>query len=624
MKKSPYLLVIWILCLIFCSSCKKETDIPEIDSIDNHPRLLLLKGEEAQIRALIEADPVWEKMHYAILKACNKILGKPLLERKMTGRRLLSVSRECLRRVYFLSYGYRMTEDERFLKRAEEEMLKVAGFRDWNPSHFLDVAEMTMGLAIGYDWLYAQLSESSRVAIRQAIKTKGLEPSFNSKYNSFVRSTNNWNPVCHAGMSFGALAVEGAYSTLARQTLDRAIENVPRAMAQYQPDGAYPEGYAYWGYGTTTNVMLLHALEKAHGTDYGLSDSPGFLQTARYLEHMLGATNLCYNWGDCSLGGSLKSAMFWFAQKTNDPSLLWMEKKFLERDDFSYFTGDRLLPSIMIWAKDIPLENITEPTSKVYIGQGASPVCLMRTSWSDPNAVYLGFKAGSPSTTHGHMDIGSFIMEADGVRWASDFGKQNYESLESKGMKIFGRTQDAQRWTIFRYNNLAHNTLTIDGQHQRVEGYAKIDHHSEQADFSFAISDISAVYHGQLKKARRGVGIIDEKYVVIQDEVNPLGQPTTLRWTMMTHANVSLGQHEASLTKDGKTLYLKVEGPDRLQMKTWSTAPTNDYDAPNPGTTLMGFECELMADTPENFRVFLIPEKSMADFVGFDKALEDW
>jgi hypothetical protein len=37
-------------------------------------------------------------------------------------------------------------------------MLAAAAFSDWNPSHFLDVAEMTAALAIGYDWLYEEVS----------------------------------------------------------------------------------------------------------------------------------------------------------------------------------------------------------------------------------------------------------------------------------------------------------------------------------------------------------------------------------------------------------------------------------------------------------------------------------
>ena len=88
----------------------------------------------------------------------------------------------------------------------------------------------------------------------------------------------------------------------------------------------------------------------------------------------------------------------------------------------------------MIWGKDIPFNEIKEPVKKVYVAQGKNPVCLMRTSWKDPEALFIGFKAGSPSVNHGHMDIGSFIAEANGVRWAVDLGSQNYESLESKGM----------------------------------------------------------------------------------------------------------------------------------------------------------------------------------------------
>lgn len=190
--KSIYQLCFIALFMSLVVSCKKENGGSQIDTNTvQHPQILLLEGQESQIEDLIASVPVWEELHSVILKESNKILGKSLLQRKLTGRRLLSVSRECLRRVFFLSYTYRMTKDKRFLQRAEEEMVNVAGFMDWNPSHFLDVAEMTMGLAIGYDWLFDELEESAKLSIRQAIKNKGLEPSFNSDYNWFVRSTNN-------------------------------------------------------------------------------------------------------------------------------------------------------------------------------------------------------------------------------------------------------------------------------------------------------------------------------------------------------------------------------------------------------------------------------------------------
>ncbi len=53
---------------------------------------------------------------------------------------MLAVSREALTRIYFLSYAWRMTGDDRYARRAEREMLNVCAFPDWNSSHFLDVS----------------------------------------------------------------------------------------------------------------------------------------------------------------------------------------------------------------------------------------------------------------------------------------------------------------------------------------------------------------------------------------------------------------------------------------------------------------------------------------------------
>ena len=621
-----YLLV--TLFLFIGSTCDKS--VPETDSTEvennkaEHPRLMLLKGEETQIKELIASDAMWKKMHDVIIGECNVIITKPELERVMTGRRLLGTSRELLRRVFFLSYGYRMTANKRYLEKAEKEMLAVSRFTDWNPSHFLDVAEMTMGVAIGYDWLFNELSENTRKTIKQAIVQKGLNPSKESKYNWWLKTENNWNQVCNAGMTFGALAVQEDYPSLANEIIERAFASIPLSMEVYKPEGVYPEGYGYWGYGTTFNILFICAVEKALGTDRGLSRSPGFLQTSDFLKHMIAPSGKNFNWSDNGLGASLSPAMFWLAQKSDKPSVLWSEKTFLKTDNFSKFKSIRELPAIMIWGKNIPLDKITEPKEKFWIGQGSNPVAMMRTSWTDPNAIFLGFKSGSPSVNHGHMDVGSFIMEADGVRWSSDPGMQNYESLESKGMSIFGRTQDAQRWTIYRMNNHSHNVITIDNQHQQVKGYGKIDAYSDAEAFSYVVSDISSIYDGQMKQVVRGVAMKDGKYVVVRDEVETLGKETKLKWAMFTFADVELGENSAILNQDNKKLYIQVKSPSNVEMKTWSTVPTNDYDAPNPGTVMVGFECSLPANSKAYFEVLLIPEKSRNSATYTDKNLKDW
>ena len=617
-------IVTTILLLIILFACKKE-DEPEKPDLSEagHPRILLLEGEEEQIRSLVNSDETWKKMHLAIIEESTKIIGKPVLERVMTGRRLLSISREAIRRIFFLSYSYRLTGEAKYLQRAEDEIRAVSQFDDWNPSHFLDVAEMTMAVAIGYDWLFEDLSERARLEARSAILTKGINPSKTGTH-WWINSENNWNQVCHAGMVFGALAIEEDYPELTEEIINRAFKHLPTAMNEYEPDGVYPEGYGYWGYGSTFNILFLSAMEKYLGTDRGLTDGDGFLNTGHFMKHMLTPTGGNFTWGDCGTGTNLKAAMFWFAERTNNPSVLWSEKRFLERSDFDKFKGIRELPAIMIWGKNIPMNQITEPSEKFWYGQGRNPVAMMRSSWSKETALYLGFKAGSPSVNHGHMDIGSFVMEADNRRWATDLGSQNYNSLESLGMKIFGKGQDAERWTVFRMASYSHNVLIVDDEQQRVNGYAQIDKHSDNEDFMFAVSDISTVYNGQLKSAKRGVALKDLEYTIVRDEFETLDKSTKVRWQMVTYSNVTLGDKEATLTDTGKILKLKVKGPDNIVMKTWSTAPTNNYDADNPGTIIVGFECEIPANTKESFEVIMIPETMGAegDFLG--KTLDEW
>ncbi len=614
-----------ILLILVFSQVRAEKTI-SIATVTNlgHPRILLLQEEKCLIEQSIAQSKTWAQMHQAILDECNQIIDLPPVERIQIGKRLLDKSREALRRIFQLSYAWRMTQDEKYFNRCEKEMLAIASFSDWNPSHFLDVAEMTMAMAIGYDWLYNDLSSKSKEIIRNAMLVKGINPSFDSKYNWFLTAEHNWNQVCNAGMTYGALAIAEDEPELAEKVINRAIETIPLAMAGYKPDGAYPEGYGYWGYGTSFNVMFLSAIETVFKSDFGLSETAGFLKTAGFLQNMTGVTGACYNWGDCGLGGNLNPAMFWFAAKNNDPSLLWVEKSYFDKDNFSGFTRERLLPAIMIWGKNNHLEKIEVPKEKAWMGQGANPVAMMRTSWTDPKAIFLGFKAGSSSVNHGHMDVGSFIMEANGVRWASDFGSQNYESLESKGIALFGRSQDAQRWTIFRLNNRAHNTLTINDQLQNVKGYAKIDKFSDKTKFMYAISDISSVYENQMQEVKRGAAIVDEKFVVISDQLKGGDQTTTVRWNMLTTANPQLGDKSIILEKDGKKLTMLFNVDAQITMKTWSTTPTTTYDAPNPGTSLVGFEMQLKPRESKSIQVLLIPETVNAEQVKFNKKLTSW
>ena len=610
---------LWLLSFTVCAQIAPQGNSM---AVPKHPRILMPEGEESAIKQTIASDITWKTTNQFILDECNKLIGKPPVERTLIGRRLLDKSREALRRIFFLSYAWRMTSDAKYLERAEKELLAVSAFSDWNPSHFLDVAEMTMAVSIGYDWLYKGLSAESRNIIKEAIIEKGLKPSLDSKNNSWLKASHNWNQVCNAGMTFGALAVFEDQTELAVNIINRAISSIKLPMEDYKPDGAYSEGYGYWGYGTSFNIMFLSAMEKAFGKDYGLTINQGVFKTAGYLENMTGPTGDPFNYSDAGSHGEMHPAMFWFANNLNDASLLWSEKYLMaiKKPD-----NDRLLPAVMIWSAGITMDKITAPSKKIWVGQGKNPVALMRTSWTDPKAIYVAMKGGSPSVNHGHMDVGSFIMEAEGERWAMDFGMQDYNSLETAGVNLWNMAQNSQRWEVFRYNNFVHNTLTVNNQLQVVGGYAAITSWSDVPSMMNAISDITSVYKGQLQKSVRGIAIIDNQYVTVRDEIETLDSATVLRWNLLTSAEVSItGKNTAILTKNGKKLTILVKEPASITMKSWSTEPQHKYDAPNPGTVMVGFEATLPANSKTALTVLLLPEGSAENTLVTSKTLDRW
>jgi hypothetical protein len=614
-------IVFILLCCVTHFSFGQTTS--EIfNRVKDHPRILLLKNEEERVKIKLANDATYNFLHNIIIKESNALLTTAPVERTLVGRRLLPISRECRRRIFFLSYTFRTTRDEKYLKRAELELLTAANFVDWNPSHFLDVAEMTMGVAIGYDWLYQDLSPNSRKTLEEAILTKGLQPSLIPENTPWLTATHNWNQVCNASLSYGAIALLDLYPELCKKILERSVRSVVLPMNEYYPDGGYPEGYGYWSYGTTFNVLLISALEKAFDNDFGLAAKPGFLKTPYYLLNMTGPSGLPFNYSDCDPKPLLNPAMGWFASRIKDPSIMAFEKQLI--DGHKNLHRIRELPALMIWGVNFDFSSIPTPESPVWVGQGKTPVALLRSDWRNPDGLYVGLKGGSPSTAHAHMDIGSFVMDALGERWAMDFGSQDYYSIESKGIKLFDLKQESGRWKVFRISNISHNTLTFNKGLQKANASAPIVAYTDHPSFRSATVDLTPIYPDDARKVHRGVAIVNDQYVLIRDEIE-LKVPSLIRWNMLTDADVViLDDKTAELRKKGKKLLLRINEPSDAVFTTWSTDPPQAFDAPNPGTILIGFEIRKKPSDTITISVEMIPQETVLENKMAIPLLSEW
>ncbi|MDR1191115.1 MAG: heparinase II/III family protein [Verrucomicrobiales bacterium] len=546
-----------------------------------HPRLIISGNIWTRLARQRQADPLLDCLLDQLRRRAEIILAQPVVERRMEGRRLLMVSRDVLYRALTLIIAFRLGHDARFARRAVAELEAAASFSDWNPAHFLDVAEMTAALALGYDWLHDRLAPAQQRAIRQAIIEKGLRAATVSDPQIiwWKTSDNNWNQVCWGGLTLGALAVADDEPALAGEILAQAKAGIHHGLAPYAPAGVYPEGPMYWSYGTTYQAIMVSALQSALGTDWGLADAPGFRQSAEWQIHETGPGGRFFNFSDCRATAQLDPVLFWFATRYNDSGLLCFQKDQLAQlcaapADRLNLHAQHLFPLAAVWWRGpSPAPNFAAAAA----GDGKNPIAVIRSAWNDPAALYLAVKAGSAAVSHGHMDAGSFVLELDGQRWAVDLGMQEYDTLEAIGLELWGR----DRWQVYRLNNHSHNTLTVNGRLHNPQGRAEI------TDFSpVTVSvNLTPVLGVQATRAFATDGTVG---VQIHDRLDGLNPGDQITWQTLTPADVEIiaADSEALLRQNGKTLRVKftVSGGAAQLTATPATGP-NAYDAPNPGIT---------------------------------------
>lgn len=522
-----------------------------------HPRLILLDSDLDRLRVLVRESSLAHRIYLDLEKECERLLTVAPAEYKLVGPRLRAQSRRVLDRVSTLAVMYRITLREPYQRRAAAELRAAAGFRDWNPAVFSDTAEMTHAFALGYDWLYNVLSPEDRALIRDAIVTKALDQAIPlyQRETGWTKTAFNANIVCNAGVGLGALAIAGDAApdqSVPDKSIDEkcsavlryAFDSIPHGLATYGVEGAWPEGPAYWDSVTMYACAFFAALQTALGNDYGLSASHGVDRAGRFRIYMTGPTGKVFNFADAVEDAAPAPEMFWLAKRFGNPVFAWSEQKLLERGtrpdayDLAWFDRDAKSPQQPPpWALDA-------------IFRGVDIACF-RSAWDDPNALYLAVKGGDNKAPHADLDLGSFVLDAGGVRWASDLGLDDYDLPG-----YFTR----QRWSYYRTRTEAHNTLLIDGQNQELRAEARITRQEFTPDFSWVQIDLSRANPGKVKQWLRRFAMAQRQAVLIADSVR-CDQPVEIIWGMMTDAEITVTGQTALLRKNGWNLAAEIRTP---------------------------------------------------------------
>ncbi len=518
----------------------------------NHPRIFLSNNKLALLKKQHVSDKTLQRYLKDVLKQADEFVGlEPLVYEIPDGLRLLGVSRKAINRIHTLGFAYRWTGDRKYADQAVKEMMAVCAFKDWNPRHFLDTAEMCNAVGVGYDWLFDYMDENTREQIKSGLIKNGLAPNPGGQ----VKRINNWNMVCNSGLIVGALAIAETDPQYAEKIIPRAVKYMPNALENYTPNGAWMEGPGYWHYATRYVAYGLDAMDTALGTNFDLDKTIGLDQSGLFPIYSTGPSGefLCFadaHFQDLNNPKKRKvrggmPCMFWLADKYDNSFISNAEHKILENRKAEVHH--------LIWY--VAPEKSGEKAQLDYKFDGPVPVAFMRGGWRSKGDSWVGVKAGYNRVPHGHLDLGNFEFENDGIRWALDIGSDEY-NLPG----YWSGRENGKRWSYWRLNSFSHNVPLIAGKGQLVEAAAEISGFKSAKEQAQAVIDLTEAYSDRADKVLRKVSLINNRTEMVVEDEFVLKQLSEVVWGMTTDADIEIvSDCEVVLSRNGKKLRLLAE-----------------------------------------------------------------
>ena len=314
--------------------------------------------------------------------------------------------------------------------------------------------EQAKPIAMAYDWLYDQWSDTQRLALSDKlaegceylinlIREERLSPYnvylYNSPFQALIASTL----ALYGDNPRGDVAMRFTYDLWKNRVL-------PVWRQVMGKNGGWHEGGEYIGIGIGQAVYQVPAMwRKATGEDLFASEPGirGFLNFAIYRTRPDGTH---FRWGDAGFFDKQIPDLWALAIEYQHAAAYSLQRPPDLPEPTSWPWGPLSTPMLYDPAAvtRLPLNYFFDG-----IGQG-----ILRSDWT-PTATYITFKAGDNFWSHSHLDQGAFTIYKGG-ELAVDSG-------------LYGPKYGSDHHMNYTYQTIAHNTLTVTDPEDTVPAPGK-------------------------------------------------------------------------------------------------------------------------------------------------------
>ena len=594
------------------------------------PRMIMNAEGFAALKARTAADPVSQKLLASLKATGEKLLELPELVqvRGEAARGGSDPSAKLLFHLPMLGVLNYCDGDPRWKDYAAREMVSVASFTNWHPEDAEICAQFVWALSLGYDWFHDAMNEEQRKKVRAAIKELGMDalsahlkgeppPATTKRPEPGVTATpakptakkpakkdgedgpvSTEDMLAAAALLHAAIALGDDEPSAAGPAATLAAKFFGDGITGFAPDGIWHEGLFAGDKVLDIVSSMIMTLRASAGGDFGFTTVEGLPQANLARLHMTGPNRRdIFNYGDSERGELTRN---------------WVTS-FL-----AAFYGNPGVPALVAPGPSSPdgiymgLAGLLLYHSPAMGGYGTADafdaafanaqVATLRSAWNDPKAYYVAMKGGDNSGEKAQLDLGTFVLDAGGVRWAIDLGTENDRNDAAHG------PPSTKKFELYRFNTFGQNTWRFAGPgeedekdkkkapalkgkggppvinvppgNQPSDATAAIVGFASTPERGVAIVDLTKAYSKHSKPLMRGAMVVrgPQPYVLIQDELKLKGSSSP-EWVMHTRAEVTVEGGKATLKTGGQTLTMTVVSPKDATIVTEDIPEPKDANA---------------------------------------------